>query len=86
MIYFRYFVEEEKERRDREPEAIVLKQIADRQETEQFYLLKFREYILNSNRISRLQAKYDHIRNCLGDQVKFYRNFMYDHLDFQNYK
>ena len=40
----------------------------DRQETEQFYLAKFREYILNSNRIARLQAKYDHIRKCLGEQ------------------
>jgi len=64
----RFFVEEETARRDREPESIVMKQRADRHETEQFYLQKFREYILNSNRISRLQAKYDHIRKCLGDQ------------------
>ena len=34
-----------------------------------YYLLqKFREYVLNSNRMARLQAKYDHIRMTLGDQ------------------
>ena len=66
--YFRYFVEEESARKERESETLVAKQKVDRQETEQFYLAKFREYILNSNRISRLQAKYDHIRKCLGDK------------------
>ena len=30
---------------------------------------KFREYVLNSNRMARLQAKYDHIRVTLGDQT-----------------
>ena len=40
-----------------------------RQETEQFYLHKFREYILNSNRLARLQAKYEHIRQTVGDQA-----------------
>ena len=29
---------------------------------------KFREYVLNSNRIARLQAKYDRIRTILGDK------------------
>ena len=34
-----------------------------------YYLFqKFREYVLNSNRMARLQAKYDHIRMTLGDQ------------------
>ena len=33
------------------------------------YLQKFREYVLNSNRMARLQAKYDHIRVTLGDQT-----------------
>ena len=32
-------------------------------------LQKFREYVLNSNRMSRLQAKYDNIRVTLGDQT-----------------
>ena len=65
---FRYFVEDEASRKERESETLNTKQKVDRQETEQFYLAKFREYILNSNRISRLQAKYDHIRKCLGDK------------------
>ena len=30
---------------------------------------KFREYVLNSNRVARLQAKYEHIRVTLGDQT-----------------
>jgi len=47
-------------------EAISRKQKVDRMETEQFYLAKFRDYILNSNRISRLQAKYDNISHNLG--------------------
>ena len=55
-------------RKERETDTILNKQKVDRQETEQFYLAKFREYVLNSNRISRLQAKYDHIRTRLGDK------------------
>merc|ERR1719341_2927463 len=65
----RYFVEEEASRKEREGDGTIQKAKVDRQETEQFYLQKFREYILNSNRISRLQAKYDNIRGMLGDQV-----------------
>ena len=38
------------------------------QKTELIIFQKFREYVLNSNRIARLQAKYDHIRVTLGDQ------------------
>ena len=34
-----------------------------------YFLQKFREYVLNSNRMSRLQAKYDNIRVTLGDQT-----------------
>jgi len=64
----RYFVEEESTRAERDTDATSLKQRVARQETEQFYLQKFREYILNSNRISRLQAKYENIRESLGDQ------------------
>merc|ERR1719264_1601263 len=65
----RYFVEEEASRKEREGDGTIQKAKVDRCETEQFYLQKFREYILNSNRISRLQAKYDNIRGMLGDQV-----------------
>ena len=68
LIFCRYFVEEESARAERGSDATSVKQKVDRQETEQFYLHKFREYILNSNRISRLQAKYENIRESLGDQ------------------
>ena len=34
----------------------------------QTYLQKFREYVLNSNRIARLTAKYENIRSTLGDK------------------
>ena len=64
----RFFVEEDRNFQ-REPEAIVQKLKADRQEIEDFYTKKFREYVLNSNRMARLQAKYDHIRMTLGDQT-----------------
>merc|ERR1719510_747743 len=64
----RFFIEEDRSAQ-REPEAIVQKLKADRQEIEDFYTAKFREYVLNSNRMSRLQAKYDNIRVTLGDQT-----------------
>merc|ERR1719471_1335585 len=66
----RYFVEEESARAERaERENQTLQDRKDqRQETEHFYLQKFREYILNSNRLARLQAKYEHIRQTVGDQ------------------
>ena len=67
----RYFVEEEAARADRaerEGQGVVERR-DQRQETEQFYLHKFREYILNSNRLARLQAKYEHIRQTVGDQA-----------------
>ena len=54
----RYFVEEESvraERAEREGQALSDRR-EQRQETEQFYLHKFREYILNSNRLARLQV------------------------------
>ena len=101
----RFFIEEDRNAH-KEPEAIIQKQKADRQEVEDFYvavslsnpllrfhilliisnvskcnviyfkqyhvspfLQKFREYVLNSNRVARLQAKYEHIRVTLGDQT-----------------
>ncbi|XP_067001603.2 SLIT-ROBO Rho GTPase-activating protein 1 isoform X2 [Anabrus simplex] len=47
------------------PETVSIKLRADRQETEEFYLSKFREYILGTSRIARLDSKHDHIRQTL---------------------
>ncbi|XP_059099709.1 SLIT-ROBO Rho GTPase-activating protein 1-like isoform X3 [Tigriopus californicus] len=63
----RFFVEEDRASL-RISDSIVMKQKADRLETEDFYINKFREYVLNSNRIARLQAKYDNLRHTLGDK------------------
>ncbi|XP_069700289.1 SLIT-ROBO Rho GTPase-activating protein 1-like isoform X2 [Periplaneta americana] len=49
------------------PETVSIKLRADRQETEEFYLTKFREYILGTSRIARLDAKHEHIRQTLLD-------------------
>ncbi|XP_021912868.1 SLIT-ROBO Rho GTPase-activating protein 1-like isoform X4 [Zootermopsis nevadensis] len=48
-------------------ETVSIKLRADRQETEEFYLTKFREYILGTSRIARLDAKQEHIRQTLLD-------------------
>ncbi|GAB6028144.1 Rho GTPase activating protein 4 [Chamberlinius hualienensis] len=48
------------------PETITLKLRADRQETEDFYLNKFREYMLGNNLMVRLQSKYDTMRRALA--------------------
>ncbi|XP_046457687.1 SLIT-ROBO Rho GTPase-activating protein 1-like isoform X5 [Daphnia pulex] len=50
----------------KQPEAALLKLRADRQETEDFYLNKFHEYILKSNLMHRLQAKYELIHKTLA--------------------
>ncbi|MCL4124875.1 UNVERIFIED_CONTAM: hypothetical protein GTU68_002909, partial [Idotea baltica] len=50
------------------PEAVIVKRKADRQETEEFYLGKFRDYTLGSNLICRLQARFDLMRKSLGDE------------------
>lgn len=47
------------------PEALTNKLRSDRQETEDFYLTKFREYLLGSTRIARLDTKQYHISNNL---------------------
>ncbi|KAK9758819.1 Variant SH3 domain [Popillia japonica] len=47
------------------PESLSMKQRADRQETEEFYLSKFREYLLGSTRIARLDAKQKYISQSL---------------------
>ncbi|XP_034939969.1 SLIT-ROBO Rho GTPase-activating protein 1-like isoform X2 [Chelonus insularis] len=51
----------------RPPETLQIKLRADRQETEEFYLTKFREYLLGTSRIARLDAKQEYIRQCLQD-------------------
>lgn len=47
------------------PETVSIKLRADRQETEDFYLTKFREYLLGSTRIARLDSKQEYIREYL---------------------
>ncbi|KAL0278858.1 UNVERIFIED_CONTAM: hypothetical protein PYX00_000549 [Menopon gallinae] len=47
------------------PEILSMKLRADRQETEEFYLTKFREYVLGTSRIARLDAKQEYIRHTL---------------------
>ncbi len=65
----RYFVEEDRSAVARESEGTLQKQKADRRETEEFYMAKFRQLVLNSNRTARLQAKYEHIRGALGQGI-----------------
>ncbi|KAJ8382751.1 hypothetical protein SKAU_G00035290 [Synaphobranchus kaupii] len=43
------------------------KRRANQQETEQFYFMKFREFLEGSNLISKLQAKHDLLNRSLGD-------------------
>lgn len=64
----RFFVEEDHGRAaDAEGAAAAetAKLKTDRKEIEDFYMTKFRQLVLNSNRIARLQAKYEHIRGTL---------------------
>ncbi|XP_036375991.1 SLIT-ROBO Rho GTPase-activating protein 1-like isoform X2 [Megalops cyprinoides] len=45
----------------------IAKRRANQQETEQFYFMKFREFLEGSNLISKLQAKHDLLKKALGD-------------------
>ncbi|XP_015226656.1 SLIT-ROBO Rho GTPase-activating protein 1 isoform X2 [Cyprinodon tularosa] len=45
----------------------IAKRRANQQETEQFYFIKFREFLEGSNLISKLQAKHDLLKRTLGD-------------------
>ncbi|KAM4573443.1 SLIT-ROBO Rho GTPase-activating protein 1 [Odontesthes bonariensis] len=45
----------------------IAKRRANQQETEQFYFMKFREFLDGSNLISKLQAKHDLLKRTLGD-------------------
>ncbi|CAH0550335.1 unnamed protein product [Brassicogethes aeneus] len=51
------------------PETVSIKLRADRQETEEFYLGKSREYLLGTTRIARLEAKQEYLRNILLEEV-----------------
>ncbi|XP_060100984.1 SLIT-ROBO Rho GTPase-activating protein 1 isoform X3 [Heteronotia binoei] len=45
----------------------IAKRRANQQETEQFYFMKFREYLEGSNLITKLQAKHDLLHRTLGE-------------------
>uniref|UniRef100_A0A8C5DH30 SLIT-ROBO Rho GTPase-activating protein 1 n=1 Tax=Gouania willdenowi TaxID=441366 RepID=A0A8C5DH30_GOUWI len=47
----------------------IAKRRANQQETEQFYFMKFREFLEGSNLISKLQAKHDLLKRTLGDDL-----------------
>ncbi|XP_019875218.1 SLIT-ROBO Rho GTPase-activating protein 1 [Aethina tumida] len=51
------------------PETVSIKLRADRQETEEFYLAKFREYLLGTTRIARLESKQEYLRNVLLEEA-----------------
>ncbi|KAL8221454.1 UNVERIFIED_CONTAM: SLIT-ROBO Rho GTPase-activating protein 1 [Gekko kuhli] len=46
----------------------IAKRRANQQETEQFYFMKFREYLEGSNLITKLQAKHDLLQRTLGEE------------------
>ncbi|XP_037033613.1 SLIT-ROBO Rho GTPase-activating protein 1-like isoform X1 [Bradysia coprophila] len=48
------------------PESLTIKLKADKQEIEEFYITKIREYILGTSRIARLDAKAELLRNALA--------------------
>uniref|UniRef100_A0A8C2TYN7 SLIT-ROBO Rho GTPase-activating protein 1 n=1 Tax=Coturnix japonica TaxID=93934 RepID=A0A8C2TYN7_COTJA len=49
----------------------IAKRRANQQETEQFYFMKFREYLEGSNLITKLQAKHDLLQRALGEVIIF---------------
>uniref|UniRef100_A0AAQ5X6G6 SLIT-ROBO Rho GTPase activating protein 1a n=1 Tax=Amphiprion ocellaris TaxID=80972 RepID=A0AAQ5X6G6_AMPOC len=54
----------------------IAKRRANQQETEQFYFMKFREFLEGSNLISKLQAKHDLLKRTLGE-VQIIRDLMW---------
>uniref|UniRef100_A0A3Q1FUA4 SLIT-ROBO Rho GTPase-activating protein 1 n=1 Tax=Acanthochromis polyacanthus TaxID=80966 RepID=A0A3Q1FUA4_9TELE len=48
----------------------IAKRRANQQETEQFYFMKFREFLEGSNLISKLQAKHDLLKRTLGQSIR----------------
>uniref|UniRef100_A0A3Q3BI72 SLIT-ROBO Rho GTPase-activating protein 1 n=1 Tax=Kryptolebias marmoratus TaxID=37003 RepID=A0A3Q3BI72_KRYMA len=59
----------------------IAKRRANQQETEQFYFMKFREFLEGSNLISKLQAKHDLLKRTLGDGTRGRRNSHTRHQD-----
>lgn len=53
----------------RPPETVSIKLRADKQETEDFYLEKFREFSMQNSVISRLQARADSMSSALSKTV-----------------
>uniref|UniRef100_A0A8C6UKK9 SLIT-ROBO Rho GTPase-activating protein 1 n=1 Tax=Neogobius melanostomus TaxID=47308 RepID=A0A8C6UKK9_9GOBI len=47
----------------------IAKRRANQQETEQFYFMKFREFLEGSNLIAKLQAKHDLLKRTLGEGI-----------------
>uniref|UniRef100_A0A8C2TY84 SLIT-ROBO Rho GTPase-activating protein 1 n=1 Tax=Coturnix japonica TaxID=93934 RepID=A0A8C2TY84_COTJA len=56
----------------------IAKRRANQQETEQFYFMKFREYLEGSNLITKLQAKHDLLQRALGEE----RNAVYSFCSY----
>uniref|UniRef100_A0A8C9EIZ2 SLIT-ROBO Rho GTPase activating protein 1 n=1 Tax=Pavo cristatus TaxID=9049 RepID=A0A8C9EIZ2_PAVCR len=56
----------------------IAKRRANQQETEQFYFMKFREYLEGSNLITKLQAKHDLLQRALGEVYSFCSYFYQD--------
>ncbi|XP_065165014.1 SLIT-ROBO Rho GTPase-activating protein 1-like isoform X3 [Atheta coriaria] len=50
-------------------ETALIKLRADKQETEEFYVTKLREYFISSTKIARLDAKQEHIRQVLKTEA-----------------
>lgn len=48
------------------PEGLTIKGRADKQEIEEFYITKIREYVLGTSRIARLDSKAELLRNALA--------------------
>ncbi|GLV43182.1 Rho GTPase activating protein at 92B [Carabus blaptoides fortunei] len=51
------------------PETVSIKLRADRQETEEFYLSKFHEYLSGTTRIARLESKQEYLRKSLTSET-----------------
>ncbi|MGH0174189.1 UNVERIFIED_CONTAM: hypothetical protein FKN15_067716 [Acipenser sinensis] len=48
----------------------IAKRRANQQETEQFYFMKFKEFLEGSNLITKLQAKHDLLKRTLGEGIE----------------
>uniref|UniRef100_A0A672FF07 SLIT-ROBO Rho GTPase activating protein 1a n=1 Tax=Salarias fasciatus TaxID=181472 RepID=A0A672FF07_SALFA len=65
----------------------IAKRRANQQETEQFYFMKFREFLEGSNLISKLQAKHDLLKRTLGEgtvMISFNRGRRNSHTRHQD--